>query len=325
MDPLSDMLTMLTIERVHQTRCETSGDYAFRFGPFEHVKIGAVLLGEMLLRVEGRPQPLELKTGDCFLLTNSQAHSIATAEGLPERDGKEFFAEHRDAFGVVRFGDGPPDKISIGGRFVFDAEGAAWLRAALPPIIHIPAASPHAAPLRMTMKLLSAELGGGTPGEAVIVDRLGDILLVQVLRAHLAATGPDEASWLAGLADPRIGRALKGFHDDVAADWTVADLASAAGMSRSSFAERFRARVGMAPLDYLTRWRLQRVRRALIETDLPFGTIAARNGYRSRSSCSQSFKRLFGYSPYDLRKGRGEAEGRGKREERAEMTLPSVA
>ncbi|HWT99792.1 MAG TPA: helix-turn-helix transcriptional regulator, partial [Terriglobales bacterium] len=105
---------------------------------------------------------------------------------------------------------------------------------------------------------------------------------------------------------PRIGRALKSFHDDVAADWTVASLAAAAGMSRSSFAERFRARVGMAPLDYLTRWRLQRVRRSLIETDLPFSTIAARNGYRSRSSCSQSFKRLFGYSPYDLRKGREE-------------------
>lgn len=319
MDPLSEMLTMLTIERVTQTRCESSGAYAFRFGPFEHVKIGAVLMGELLLWVDGQAQPLELKTGDCYLLTNSQSHRIATAEGLPEREGADFFAQHRDANGVVRFGDGPPDKISIGGRFVFDAEGAAWLRAALPPIIHIPAASPHASSLRMTLKLLTAELGGGIPGEAVIVDRLGDILLIQALRAHLAAAGPDEASWLAGLADPRIGRALKSFHDDVAADWTVATLATAAGMSRSSFAERFRARVGMAPLDYLTRWRLQRVRRSLIETDLPFSTIAARNGYRSRTSCSQSFKRLFGYSPYDLRKGRGE------RQESIGAPLSSVA
>ncbi|HEX9446996.1 MAG TPA: helix-turn-helix domain-containing protein [Dongiaceae bacterium] len=75
-------------------------------------------------------------------------------------------------------------------------------------------------------------------------------------------------------------------------------------MSRSSFAERFRARVGLAPLDYLTRWRMFRVRRSPIDTDLPFGTIAARNGYRSRTSRSQSFKRLFGYSPNDLRAGR---------------------
>lgn len=304
MDPLSDILTMLTIERVTQTRCETSGDYAFRFGSFEHLKIGAVLLGELTMWVDGRSQPLELKTGDCYLLTTGQPHRIATMEGLEERDGRQFFDAHRDANGVVRFGEGLADKISIGGRFVFDTEGAAWLRTALPPVIHIPAASPHAMPLRLTMKLLTAEMGGGAPGEAVITDRLGDILLVQALRAHLATTGPDEASWLAGLADPRIARALRSFHGDVAADWTVATLANAAGMSRSSFAERFRTRVGMAPLDYLTRWRLQRVRRSLIETNLPFSTIAACNGYRSRSSCSQSFKRLFGYSPYDLRKGR---------------------
>ncbi len=129
---------------------------------------------------------------------------------------------------------------------------------ALPPIIHIAASSPAAAPLRATLALLGLEAGGGAPGEAVVVDRLADILLVQALRAHLAAAGPEDASWLAGLADPRIGKALRCFHDDVAADWTVAQLAAAAGMSRSSFAERFRARVGMAPLDYLTRWRMVR-------------------------------------------------------------------
>jgi transcriptional regulator GlxA family with amidase domain len=54
----------------------------------------------------------------------------------------------------------------------------------------------------------------------------------------------------------------------------------------------------MAPFGYLTRWPMYRVRRALIESNLPFAIIAARNGYRSRTSCSQSFKRMFGYSSY---------------------------
>ena len=72
-------------------------------------------------------------------------------------------------------------------------------------------------------------------------------------------------------------------------------------MSRSSFAERFRQRVGVPPLDYLTKWRMARVRRALIDTDLAFATIAARNGYQSRTSCSQSFKRVYGYAPGTLR------------------------
>ncbi|HWK43494.1 MAG TPA: AraC family transcriptional regulator [Stellaceae bacterium] len=301
MDPLSDMLTMLTVERAAQVRFESRGPYAMRFSGVDHIKFGAVLSGQVRLWVDGDARPLSLEAGDCYLLTDGRPYRTANAEDVPEIDGDLFFATARGADGVVRLGGGPPDKIVIGGSFLFDEEGAAWLRGALPPVIHITAASKAAAPLRATLQLLAAEAGGGAPGEAVIVDRLADILLIQALRAHLATAGPEEASWLAGVADPRIGKALRSFHADVAADWTVARLAVAAGMSRSSFAERFRMRVGLAPLDYLTRWRLYRVRRSLIDTDLPFTTIAARNGYRSRTSCSQSFKRMFGYSPYDLR------------------------
>ncbi len=301
MDPLSDMLNILTVERAAQVRFESQGPYAMRFGGVDHIKFGALLSGRVRLWVDGDAEPLSLEAGDCYLLTDGRPYRTANADDFPEIDGDVFFATARDDNGVVRWGGSPPDKIVIGGSFLFDEEGAAWLRGALPPTIHIAAASPAAEPLRSTLALLRAEAGRGVPGEAVIVDRLADILLVQALRAHLAAAGPEAASWLAGLADPRIGKALRSFHDDVAADWTVARLAAAAGMSRSSFAERFRARVGMAPLDYLTRWRMYRVRRSLIDTELPFTTIAARNGYRSRTSCSQSFKRMFGYSPYDLR------------------------
>jgi transcriptional regulator GlxA family with amidase domain len=130
------------------------------------------------------------------------------------------------------------------------------------------------------------------------------------LRAHFAVVGPEQANWLAGLADPRIGRALRCFHDDVAAEWTVARLAAGAGMSRSSFAERFTAKVGVTPVDYLTSWRMHRVRKALIDSDLTFAEIAARNGYRSRTSCSQAFRRMFGHSPHDLRAKRATAWSR---------------
>jgi transcriptional regulator GlxA family with amidase domain len=81
---------------------------------------------------------------------------------------------------------------------------------------------------------------------------------VQEIRAHLAAP-PETANWLAGVADPRIGRAMRSFHNDVAAEWTVGSLAAAAGMSPSVFAEHFRERVGMAPRDNVTRWRMYRV------------------------------------------------------------------
>jgi AraC-like DNA-binding protein len=81
----------------------------------------------------------------------------------------------------------------------------------------------------------------------------------------------------------------------------LATLAGASGMSRCSFAEKFKSVVGVAPLDCVTRWRMHRVRRALIDTDLAFAMIAENNGYRSRTSCSQSFKRMFGHPSHELR------------------------
>lgn len=137
-----------------------------------------------------------------------------------------------------------------------------------------------------------------------MVDRLADILLVQAIRVHLAAAPQATVNWLAGVADSKIGRALRDLHADVATDWSVATLAKSAGMSRSAFAERFRAIVGMAPLEYLTRWRMFRVRRELLDTDQPFAVIAQRNGYQSRTSCSQAFRRVHGYSPAELRQTR---------------------
>jgi AraC-like DNA-binding protein len=301
MDPLSDILTMFTVQRVATIRFESSGPYALRFAGYDHIKFGAVLSGSLRLWVKGNPIPIKLGPGDCYLLTNGLPYRTSNSENAQEIDGNIYFAGARGEDGTIRLGDGPIDKVVIGGRFVFDEEGAAWLRSALPPIIHIKASSPGAGPLRRTLELLGLEAGGGAPGENVIVDRLADILLVQALRAYLAENGPGQASWLAGLADPKLARAMRSFHNNVAADWSVASMASAAGMSRSSFAQKFKSVVGVAPLDYVTRWRMQRVRRALIETNLAFATIAEDNGYRSRTSCSQTFKRMFGHPPQVLR------------------------
>lgn len=307
MDPLSDILNMMALNRVIPLRFESSGPYAMRFGTYEHVKFGAVLSGGFSLWVDGEPEPICLRGGDCYLLTDGRPYRTFNSDDAEEVDGTAFFTESRDARGVVRLGDGPPDKIVIGGRFTFDREGAAWLREALPPVIHVQVGTPEAAPMRATLTLLSGEASADAPGEAVVIDRLADILLVQAIRAHLAVADPETTSWLAGIGDVRIGRAMRSFHADVAADWTVASLALAAGMSRSSFAERFRARVGLSPLDYVTRWRMFRVRRALLDTDLAFTTIADQNGYRSRTSCSQCFKRVYGYAPGELRLERSNA------------------
>jgi transcriptional regulator GlxA family with amidase domain len=125
---------------------------------------------------------------------------------------------------------------------------------------------------------------------------LASIVLVNILRAHLATDAPP-AGWLGALADPKTGEALRLMHADVARPWRVAELAAAVAMSRTSFAERFRRRVGLPPLEYLTRWRMTLARDALKTNSETLATVAAQIGYESETAFSLAFKRMFNESP----------------------------
>lgn len=303
MDPLSEILTAMTVVKADLMRFESSAPFGMSFEGGEHVRFGAVLSGSYKVWVDGEPAPACVEQGDCFVLTDGRPGCAFNSVDAPVVDSAGFCVEHRDPDGVVRVGDGPPDEIVVGGQITFDPEGVAWLRNALPPLIHVSSTLPQAQPLAATIILLSNEVGTGAPGEAMITGRLAHILLAQAIRAHLSnSIGTN--NWLATITDRQLGRAMQSFHADLAADWTVASLASAAGMSRSSFAERFRQQVGLSPLDYVMQWRMHKVRQDLLTTNLPFAAIAYRNGYRSRTSCSQSFKRMFGYPPTKLRSER---------------------
>ncbi|HEY1149390.1 MAG TPA: helix-turn-helix transcriptional regulator, partial [Pseudoduganella sp.] len=83
--------------------------------------------------------------------------------------------------------------------------------------------------------------------------------------------------------------------------WSVAELASVAGMSRSAFAARFSRLVGTSPLDYLLRWRMRCAAHALLRTPASVGSIAFAHGYESEAAFSNAFKRVMGSSPRDFR------------------------
>jgi AraC-like DNA-binding protein len=313
MDPLSQVLDLLDLRAASPSRLEAGGHWALGFAGHQHLKVGAVLAGECWLTAEGA-RPRHLTAGDCYLLASSRPYAAAsdldtepvpasTALPSPWPSPAYYQATPED----------PARTILISGSLSFDAAAATLLPGSLPPIARIAAGSHQAAVLGPVLQLLGTETAADGPGSAAMRQQLTHILLVQVLRALLTPGRPaDDAppGWLAALSDRQIGAALTLLHDQPARRWTVAGLAAAVSMSRSSFALRFKALVGLPPLDYLIRWRMQTAARALRSTNRTIAAIGSDLGYTSESAFSNTFKRVLGQPPSRYRSAHASAAAR---------------
>jgi AraC-like DNA-binding protein len=142
---------------------------------------------------------------------------------------------------------------------------------------------------------------------SLIARRLPELVLIEVLRLHLATAPAADRGWLAALRDPVLAPALSLLHCAPARKWTVAELASGASVSRSLLDERFRQVLGRSPIRYLTEWRMHLAEELLATTDMGIFTLARRVGYDSEEAFSRAFKRARGLSPSHWRAARSPA------------------
>ena len=301
MDPLSDVLSMLTVSSTLSSRFEARGRWAFRYSQYaSHIKLGCVLTGRFQLHVDGAAVPVVLEAGDFFLLTNGLPFSASSDPPGPLRDGTQLNRDHRGPDGVLRYdGQGAQDGplvVLASGRFALTGEAGELLLRHLPPLSHLRASDPGATPLRGLLDLLGWETAEPRPGASIAQTHLAALVLVQALRVHLA-NAPQPEGWLGAMTDARIGEALSRMHGDIAQPWTVERLAQSAGMSRTAFAVRFKTLTGTTPLDYLGGWRMTVARNALRHSDEAIARIAERIGYQSETAFSAAFRRMVGESP----------------------------
>jgi AraC-like DNA-binding protein len=179
-------------------------------------------------------------------------------------------------------------------RFQFDADSLRGLVSGLPGCIHIRKAE-SAGWLEGIVHFLMIEAGDSQPGAALMVSRLIDLVVIRTLRSWIQR-GP-ASGWLGGLSDVRIANALKAIHEQPMQRWNIETLSAIAGMSRSSFCERFAALVGRSPLRYQNEWRLTLARDWLAKRKARVGEIGLSIGYESEAAFSRAYKALFGHSP----------------------------
>ncbi|UED84178.1 AraC family transcriptional regulator [Streptomyces profundus] len=299
MDPLEDVLTLLETRGRLSASLSAGGRWALRFDAPHAVKFNAVRRGSCLLEVDGVDGPIELAEGDCCLLTRPRAFTLRGDPGAVPVAAGPVFAGAAD--GVARVGQGE-DVFLVGGGFSFGTRAQELLLDRLPPVVHVPAGTRHAETVRWALTAIDEELTRRPMAATLVAEHLAVVMLVHVLRLHLAREPRAVTGWLAGLGDPVVATALTSLHRDPAHAWTVAELAGAAAVSRSTLAARFKATVGLGPLEYLTRWRVELAARQLREGSGTLASIAHSVGYGSESALSVAFKRVLGMPPGDYRR-----------------------
>lgn len=299
-DPLEEVLTLVGTTGHLSVGLTAGGEWAVAFEPPQGVKFNAVRRGHCLLTVEGVPGPIRLDEGDCFLLTQPRSFVLASGPGVEPVPAHPIFAAATD--GMARVGTGD-DVVFLGGRFDFGERAQELLLDALPPLVLVPGRTTEAAAVRWALDQIDAELRERQLASTLVTEHLALVMLIHVLRLHLAVAAPGEVSgWLAGLADPVVAPALRAMHARPERPWTVAQLAEVAAVSRSTLAARFKQVVGQGPLNYLSGWRIELAAERLRRGDGTVAVIAREVGYGSESALSNAFKRVTGASPRDYRR-----------------------
>lgn len=295
MDPLSDLLSLLEPHAHVSSGFDAGGDWAVQFGD-QHklIKCYAVVSGGCWLGVEGVDAPVRLGAGDCFVLPTGRPFRLGSDRAGPAVPAAAIFPPARRG-GIVTIGDGG-DLFLVGSRFGVSGNHVDMLLGLLPPIIHL-REQPAQQALRWCVEQMMRELRDGQPGNALALQHLAHLMLVQALRVPLLGREPDRPGWFFALSDRQLGAALRAIHDDPAHPWTLQALGSVAGMSRSTFAQRFRERLGEPAMQYVTKWRMILACHRLERSAEPVAAMAAALGYESESAFSTAFKRVIGCSP----------------------------
>ncbi len=304
-DPLGQALHFLRMSGSFYCRSELTAPWGLTMPPMSgSMWFHVVVRGASLLSVPGA-DPVRLDEGDFALVPHGIGHTLVDDAGTTDaplvHDLPHDYVS--DRYAVLRHGGDGAETTLVCGAVRFDHPVADQLVRSLPPLIELSAMpGAQAAWMRSTLMLIAEEARTLRPGGEAVITRLSDILVIQALRSWLESAPAARAGWLGALQDRQVGRALALIHSEPARPWTVASLAAATSMSRSSFAARFTDLVGEPAMRYVTRWRMQVAAQALREADTTVAQVAHRFGYQSEAAFSRAFSRIVGSTPGAVRK-----------------------
>lgn len=308
MDALSHVLAGPNARGAFVLRSSLEPPWAMRIEDESPLSVITILRGRAYVCPDGG-DPALLRAGDVAIARGPRHYTVADSADTPPQvlilPGQECVTlagqdtPPMSDVGVRTWGNAADGStLMLNGTYESQTTVGNRLLANLPDLIvapreHVPTA---------LVDYLAEQVTSDEPGQDALLDRMLDLILIAVLRWWFAERQDDGASWYKAYADPAIGRALRLMQEDPAAQWTVARLGAATGLSRAAFARRFAELVGEPPMTFLTSWRLSLAADLLEEPDATISAVARRVGYSTPFAFSTAFKRFHEVSPQQHRR-----------------------
>ncbi|MGF6507981.1 AraC family transcriptional regulator [Paraburkholderia sp. 32] len=301
MDLLTDIVRLMRPQSVLWRTLEEHGRWGMSVPRRDEPVFCLVVTGHCCFVPPNGP-PLLMKQGDYVMLNASSRYSLGS--GLDVIPAVTALAADAGQTDYARWNDGKGgDEVRlVGGYFQVEPEHTALLASLLPDLLYVRSSDEEAGRLSRIVELIGEESLCQLAGRELVMGRLVEIMLVEVLRRPMLQIEGQRTGWLSGMADPQIAMSLQKMHADVANHWTVDILAKQVGMSRAVFARRFSECVGQAPATYLSNWRIALAKDALLNSNRSVNDIGLSIGYLSDSAFSTAFSRIVGCSPASFRR-----------------------
>lgn len=259
--------------------------------------------GTARARVDGGPD-VELSPGDIVVFPHGDPHQLSAGAGTNRVESSALLQR-------IATGDLSPMQAGGGGaitRFVcgyltLDPLLCGPILESLPPILLVNVRTDRAGHwLEQAILHLLEEAASDRAGSDAMLAKLSEALFVDTVRRYVAGLPAQTTGWLAGARDPVVGRSLALLHRRPGYPWTIAELATTVGVSRSALVERFTRYLAEPPMTYLTGWRLRLAAQALTSSSRGIADVAAAVGYESEAAFNRAFKRAFGVPPARYRR-----------------------
>jgi AraC-like DNA-binding protein len=306
-DMVNELLSGVRLRGLDYRRIEISTPYGLRFGEDQdeaRAWFHFIAQGKVQLRTKTGATHV-LGCGDAVLLPCAGIHDLYSEDGVVLRSVDAFEKArlcdaaseiHACEEGVCR----SKDNLIFSCAMEFDLGWLHPLAHLKPEVMHIETVPEHDPQIPAILDVMTAELKAKRPGYGVILTRLADVVAAAILRRWVE-TGCDVCGWVEAVRDPKLARVLAALHKEPGRSWSVADMASEMGVSRSVFAERFAELTKSTPQHYLTNLRMRLASQWIGRENLSLDEVADRLGYASVAAFSRAFKRTTGKSPGAIR------------------------